>query len=176
MSAVQTDTFNHGDRAGFIERLGRLAGQTTYREAGGGGSPFSARMMTAENALILQLTFARRHPRDVGPEITYAIATGIPHRREDVVRWLALKLMTETGRAGQKAANYRNILASHCYEMVAFGRQTTRLPKRLPVAWDRLCSIGIGWLWMQAEATIERAEGHQSAIRPVQMKPLQDAA
>jgi hypothetical protein len=152
------DIFNYADRAGFLERLGSLAGKTTYREPGGGGSPYSARMMTTDNAMTLALSFARLDKRDVGPEIVYSIATSCPHRREQVVAWLAIKILRDAGPKGRKAQNHINILAQHCYEMVVFGKQATRLPSRLPVCWDELRNIGIGWLWMQAESTIERAE------------------
>ena len=152
------DTFNCADRAGFLERLARLAGQTTYREPCGGGSPYSSRMMTSENALALALSFARRDPRDIGPEIVYTIATQVPHQQGRVLAWLGAKLLTDTGPAGRKCERQLIVLSRHCYEMVGFGKPLAPLPRRLPVAWDKLRDIGIGWLWMQAESTIERAE------------------
>ena len=153
------DTFNCADRAGFLERLARLSGQTTYREpGGGGGSPYSARMMTTENALALALSFARVHPRDIGPEVVYTIATQVPHQQGRVLAWLASRLLTDTGPAGRKCERQLIVLSRHCYEVVAFGKAITPLPRRLPVAWDKLRDIGIGWLWMAAESTIERAE------------------
>lgn len=153
------DTFNCADRAGFLERLARLSGQTTYREpGGGGGSPYSARMMTTENALALALSFARVHPRDIGPEVVYTIATQVPHQQGRVLAWLATRLLNDTGPAGRKCEHQLIVLSRHCYEVVAFGKAVTPLPRRLPVAWDKLRDIGIGWLWMAAESTIERAE------------------
>jgi hypothetical protein len=154
-----TDIFNYADRAGFLERLGRLAGQTTFREAGGGGSPYSARMMTTENALVLALSFARRDVRDIGPEIAYAIGTGIPHQQERVMFWLDIKFQRDAGYEGRRL-QLRAILSRHCYELVAIGKPITRLPResRLPKSWDTLRNIGTGWLWMQAESTVERAE------------------
>ena len=156
---TQTDIFNHADRAGFLERLGKLAGQTTFREPSGGGSPYSSRMMTGENALVLALSYARRDVRDIGPEIAYAIGTGIPHQQERVLFWLDIKFQRDAGHEGRRL-QMRSILSRHCYEMVAIGKQITRLPResRLPKSWDGLRNIGIGWLWMAAESTIERAE------------------
>lgn len=153
------ETYNHGDRAGFLERLGRLAGQTTFREPSGGGTPYSARMMTTENALVLALSFARRDVRDIGPEIAYSIGTGIPHQQDRVMFWLDIKFQRDAGYEGRRL-QLRRILSRHCYEMVAIGKPITRLPResRLPKSWDGLRNIGIGWLWAQAEATIERAE------------------
>jgi len=153
------EIFNYADRAGFLERLGRLAGQTTFREPSGGGSPYSARMMTTENALVLALAFARRDERDIGPEIAYSIGTGIPHQQDRVMFWLDIKFQRDAGYEGRRL-QLRAILCRHCYEMVAIGKPITRLPResRLPKSWEALRNIGIGWLWMQAEATIERAE------------------
>jgi hypothetical protein len=152
------DTFNCADRAGFLERLARLAGQSTYREPGGGGSPYSARMMTTENALALALSFARRDKRDVGPEMVYTIATAVPHQSARVISWLGARLLHDTGPTGRKCERQLILLSTHCYEMVGYGKPVTRLPSRLPVAWDKLRDIGIGWLWMAAESTVERAE------------------
>ena len=169
-----SDIFNHADRPGFIERLGRLAGQTTFREGSGGGSPYSSRMMTTENALVLALALARRDVRDVGPEIAYAIGTGIPHQQERVMFWLDIKFQRDAGYEGRRL-QLRSILSRHCYELVAIGRQVTSLPResRLPKSWDTLRNVGVGWLWMQAESTIERAEYALHA--PVTHKPRQMA-
>src|SRR6202012_5300825 len=55
-SDMQTDTFNHADRVTFFERLGRLAGSTTWREPGqGGGVPYVARRIPTEHAMALAL-------------------------------------------------------------------------------------------------------------------------
>jgi hypothetical protein len=162
------DTFNCADRAGFLERLARLGGQTTYREPGGGGSPYSARMMTTENALALALSFARRDKRDIGPEIVYTIATQVPHQQARVVAWLAGRLLTDTGPAGRKCEHQLLRLSLHCYELVGYGKALSPLPRRLPVAWDKLRDVGTGWLWMAAEGTVERAEyALRSEGRPV---------
>jgi len=170
---VVYDTNNHGERPVFLERLTRLSGQTTFRElGGGGGSPYSARVIGHENALTLALSMGRRRmpvermgetvyvpdPRDVGPDMAYTVATAVPYHREKIVAWLARKLATETGPKGRKAINYQNILAQHAYEIVAFGYSRSPLPKRLPVCWDDLKDIGVAWLWCQVDATLERAE------------------
>lgn len=153
------DTFNHADRSGFVERLGRLAGKTTWREPTGAGyTPYVSGSLSSENAMVLALSMGRRNPADIGPEILYTIATGMPHRRERVVAWLAAKLLRDTGPMGRKCQGKLNILAQHCYEVVGIGHAVTPLPGRLPVAWDKLRDIGIGWLWMAAESSVERAE------------------
>lgn len=169
-------------RASFLERLSRLAGQTTFREGGGGGSPYSARMMTTENAMVLALSFARRDKRDIGPEIVYSIGTGIAHQHHRVVCWLECKLLRDTGYEGRRL-KLGHTLATHCYEMVAFGRAYTRIPResRRPKSWDNLRNVGVGWLWGAAESTIERAEWllrspgdiikHPHAEKPLHEKP-----
>lgn len=151
--------FWNKDRPGFLERLGRLAGQTTFREPLGGGTPYSSRMLTTENALALALSFARRGPGDIGPEVVYSIGTGIPHQQDRVMAWLDAKLQRDAGYEGRRL-KLRRVLSRHCYELVAFGKPVTPLPRqsRLPKSWDGLRNIGVGWLWMQAESTVERAE------------------
>jgi hypothetical protein len=165
------DTFNCADRAGFLERLARLSGQTTYREPSGGGSPYSSRMMTTENALALALSFARRDKGDIGPEIVYTIATQVPHQQGRVLAYLGARLLNDTGAAGRKCERQLIMLSRHCYELVGYGKAITPLPRRLPVAWDKLRDIGTMWLWVAAEATVERAEyALRSEGRPVKAR------
>jgi hypothetical protein len=152
------DTHNYGDRAGFLERLSRLSGQTTYRMPMGGRMPYSARNMTTEAALILTLSFSRAGKWDIGPEIVYGIGTGLSHQREKVIQWLVGRIKQEAGWKARKAKNYVNILAQHCYEIVVFGKPQKPIPNRLPICWDELKELAEGLLWMEAENTIERAE------------------
>jgi hypothetical protein len=156
---MNIDTFNHADRSGFVERLGRLSGSTTWREPGGGGYvPFVAGSMTADNALNLALAMARRSTHDIGPDIAYTIGTGQAVRMEAIISAVAAHMLLEGGPAMRKAEAFRNILARHAYELVGFGRPRTRLPRRLPLSWDKLKDAATGWLWIQAEIAIERAE------------------
>ena len=88
--------------------------------------------------------------------------------------WLDIKFQRDAGYEGRRLQMPR-ILSRHCYELVAFGKPATKLPResRLPKSWDALRNIGTGWLWMQAESTIERAEYALNST--VTHKPRQSA-
>jgi hypothetical protein len=148
------------DRAGFLERLGQLAGTTAWREPGrsGGGTPYAARGMTTENALALALAMARKNERDVGPWIAYAMATGVEDHRAEIITWLADKLISGTHHVGARNSKRMLSIAAVCYCDVVQGRHDHRLPKVNPRDFTVLVSIGIGWLWMSMEAAVERAE------------------
>ena len=145
------------DRAGLMERLGRLLGQTTYREpASGGGSPYSARLMTTEAKLLLALKMGGTHNGDVGPWIVYSIALRIDDRERQIVEWLARKLETGTGHVGRRNTNRMLIVAQAAYNLAVHGTEPAR-PKKLANDFAALTNIGAGWLWVKCEATLERA-------------------
>lgn len=157
---MTTETFNHSDRTGFIERMGRLAGSTTWREPGGAGyTPHVAGSILPDNALLLALCGARRNPKDVGPEIAFSVGTGAPHRRREVVDWLVDKLHRGTGKIGRTRIGMLTAISGQAYDLVIGTRKTIE-----PPASDKardfllLVNIGAGWLWMAMEAAVERAE------------------
>lgn len=153
------DTFNHADRSGFVERLGRLAGQTTWREPTGAGyTPYVSGSLSGENAMVLALSMGRRNPRDVGPDIAYSVGTGQPHRREQVVEWLADKLLRGTGPTGKKAERQLLVIAGQAYDLCIGVRQKVIPPRGAVTAFTLLVNIGAGWLWVAMEASVERAE------------------
>lgn len=163
------------DRAGFLERLGQLAGTTAWREPGrsGGGIPYAARGMTTENALALSLAMARKNDRDVGPWIAYAMATGVEDHRAEIITWLADKLIAGTQHIGVRNRTRMLSIAAVCYCDVVRGDHEHRLPKVNPRDFTILVSIGIGWLWMSMEAAVERAE---HALRAPASKKLRAPA
>lgn len=156
---MTTETFNHGDRGGFIERLGRLMGKTTYREPGGAGhQPYAATSISPDNTLVLALSFARRNNRDIGPEIAYSVGTGMPHQRQRVVEWLADKLLRGTGPVGRKAERQLLAISGQAYDLVIGQRQHVIPPKGAGSSFTLLVNVGAGWLWVAMEAAVERAE------------------
>jgi hypothetical protein len=148
------------DRAGFLERLGQLAGTTAWREPGksGGGTPYAARGMTTENSLALALAMARKNDRDVGPWIAYAMATGVEDHRAEIITWLADKLIAGAGHIGARNADRMLIVSAVCYRNVIRNEPRYDAPKKNAKDFDLLVNIGIGWLWMSMEAAVERAE------------------
>lgn len=146
------------DRPMLMERLGRLLGSTTYRDAdSGGGTPFSARKLTAEAEMLLALKLAQTHPGDVGPWIVYSIALQIDDREREIVTWLAGKLAKGTGVLGKRNASRLLIASRDAYQLAVHGIEPQR-PKTRPVDYLALVNIGAGWLWMKCETAIDRAE------------------
>ncbi|MGE7137925.1 hypothetical protein ACQKIE_09890 [Luteibacter sp. NPDC031894] len=151
------------DRAGFLERLGQLAGTTAWREPGrvGGGTPYAARGMATENALVLALAMARRNPKDKGPDIAYSLATQQPYNGAEVVAWLAEKLAVGTGRIGERNAGRMVPVATQAYEWIVGTRVHPDVSEVADAFHDdfrTLYDIAQGWLWMAMEAAVERAE------------------
>lgn len=156
---MNSETFNHADRSGFVERLGRLAGQTTWREPTGAGyTPYVSGSLSGENAMVLALSMGRRNPRDVGPDIAYSVGTGQPHRREQVVEWLADKLLRGTGPTGKKAERQLLTISGQAYDLVIGMRQKVIPPRGAVTEFTLLVNIGAGWLWVAMESAVERAE------------------
>ena len=152
-----SDEFSHA-RAGFVERVAKLAGGTTYREPVGGHSTSGDRMPDA-HAIASAMAFARRGPTDIGPDIAVAIATGTTAHRTRIVMELSAALLACTGRVGERTADSLVIIAAHCYLFVIGGQQKNERP--LGVAerdYTLLRSMGEGILWQAAENALSRAK------------------
>lgn len=144
------------DRIGFIERLGRLAGQTTYRvPVEGVGTRFSH--LPESHALAAALSYARGKRWNPGPELAYAVATGIPHKRECVVDWLAEKLYVGTGSAGRSRPEQVRGIAAIAYWLVVKGPEEIR-GYEFDRHTMRLANIGAAWLSACLDNTIMLAE------------------
>lgn len=156
---MNSETFNYAERSGFIERLGRLAGQTTWREPTGAGyTAHVSGALSPENAMVLALSLARRYPGDVGPDIAYSVGTGQPHRRGHVAAWLADKLLAGTGSAGHRAKRQLLSISGQAYDLVIGSIGRISPPSHAVPEFEVLANIGAGWLWIAMEAAVERAE------------------
>lgn len=150
--------FWNKDRPLLMERLGRLLGSTTYRGPdSGGGTPFSARKLTAEAELLVSLKMAARHENDVGPWIVYSLALQVDDRHREIVEWLARKLEQGTGAVGHRNAHRVTIAALHAYRLAVHGIEPDS-PMHKPNEFVALVNIGAGWLWMKSESTLDRWE------------------
>lgn len=150
-----TDTHTT-ERPSFLERLGRLAGQTTYRvPVEGIGTRFS--YLPESHSLAGALSYARGKRWNPGPEIAYAYATGIEHKREEVIDWLSEKLHAGTGATGRKHADRLRGIAAIAYCIVIRGPESTKGYK-----FDshvlRLADIGAAWLSACMDNTLMLAE------------------
>lgn len=153
------DTYS-GERAGFLERLGRLAGHTTFREPSGEFVPVS-NPVPVSHGLIVTLCGARGERWQPGPEIAYAVATGVQNNRAAVIDWLAEKLYQGTGAEGRRNGGRIRGIAAVSYALAVRGERGLR-----GFTFDdhvmRLAWIGAGWLAACMERTIEIAERNES--------------
>jgi hypothetical protein len=145
-------------RAGFLERIAKLAGGTTYREPVGAFGTRSDHLPDA-HAIAAAMAFARRNPTDIGPDIAVAIATGSAAHRTRIVMELSAALLASTGKVGERAENFLLTIAAHCYLFVVTG--APQGPRPLGVS-DRdytlLRAFGEGLLWQAAESALVRAK------------------
>lgn len=140
----------------FLERLGRLAGQTTYRvPVEGIGTRFSH--LPESHALAAALSFARGKRWNPGPELLYAVATGVPHRSEEVVSWLIQKMRDSMRVQGDDGKKRIHLAATIAYVLVIRGNQSLDGVK-IPMLVARLANIGASWLSACMDEALARAE------------------
>ena len=142
------------ERAGFLERLGRLAGQTTYRQPiEGVGTRWD--YMPESHVLAARLSYARGRRWNPGPELAYTIATGIPCKRAEVIDWLASKMARSMEVSTQRAGILRGIAAvSYCIIVQPEKMKNVKLSRHVM----RIAGIGAAWLSACLDDTIARAE------------------
>lgn len=154
---MQTDVYST-ERAGFAERLARLTGGSTWREPMEGyGSRHD--WQPEAHRLAQALAYARVGANDIGPDLVAAIVLQWTGKPERVVGELTAALLAQTGRVGQRCADYLPIIARQCYLSVVTG---VELPDEIDVValrdWMILSAIGTATLWDSCEQTVRRAE------------------
>jgi hypothetical protein len=152
-----SDEFSNA-RAGFLERIAKLAGGTTYRQPIGSFGASSDHLPDA-HAIATAMAYARRGDTDIGPDIAVAIATGSTAHRTRIVMELSAALLAGTGKVGARAENFLLTIAAHCYLFVV--TNTTQGPRPLGVSerdYLLLRSFGEGILWQAAESALVRAK------------------
>jgi len=85
--------FEPRTRAPFRERVYALAGHTTYREPSGPST--TQRTVPADHMIAAALSFGRRDPADIGPDIAIDIATNRPANWRKVCEWLGRSLAAD---------------------------------------------------------------------------------
>lgn len=145
------------ERAGYAERLARLAGSTTYREPMEGHATRSDYMPDV-HAMAASLAFARRGENDIGPDVALAvICRKMAHRRR-VVTELAAALLAQGGRPGERCADALLEIAAACYVHVVTGDPLERVPEITERDWEILSAMGAGLLWDAVAVSVRRAE------------------
>lgn len=163
---TDTDIYSH-ERAGFAERLGRLAGRTTWREPASGAFTDRADKMPIEHALAAALAFARLGPSDIGPDIAYAVVTMAEHRRARVVGELTCRLHNEARKVAARAGSWLPIIAGKAYEGAVHGWEMPplRAPRLAARDYALLYGLGISALLQASDQAIREAERRFKARR-----------
>lgn len=145
------------ERAGFAERLARLAGGTTWREPVGGYGTKSDNLPDV-HALAASLAFARRGRDDIGPDVAMAVICRVPAHRQRVVTELAAALLAESGRVGERCADHLPIVAARCYMHVCIGSPAEQPEGVDERDWAILGAMACRLLWDAVTVTVRRAE------------------
>lgn len=151
-----SDTFSN-ERAGYAERLARLAGGTTWREPIGGYST-SADNMPDVHALAASLAFARQGPNDIGPDVAFAVICKKMTHRERVVMKLADALLGLAGHVAERCADSLPQVAAASYVHVCTGEPVSKPEDVTHRDWEILSAIAIGQLWDAVNVSVRRAE------------------
>lgn len=145
------------ERAGYAERLARLAGGTTWRE------PMQGHGTKMDNlpdvhALAASLAFARQGPDDIGPDVAFAIICQKPTHRERVVAKLSEALLKLAGHVAERCADHLPQVSAACYAHVCSG-QYVQAPDGVGERdWEILSAVAVNQLWDAVSVSVRRAE------------------
>lgn len=116
-------TFEAGSRPTFRERVHALAGHSTWREPSQPGSVDARRTIPTDHLIAAALSFGRRGPDDIGPDIAYDIATGRMGHHRSVCLTLGRVLAADRSRLVQRNKPFVAVVAWAAYSnLVGLGQ------------------------------------------------------
>ena len=147
----------------LLERLGRLAGATGWRQPVE-GTGTARRAIPVEHELAIALGMARTSdPLDIGPDIAFDIATQSGRHQRKVCEALAKVLLSEAKdhraiRRNRPSENPFLAVACHAaYVRLVYGHDAPK-PDHMPQGdWEVLTDVAERVLAAQAEEAVERA-------------------
>lgn len=143
------------DRPEFTERVAKLAGATTYREPVGGYGTKSEHLPDA-HAIAAALSFARRGPDDIGPDVAYCWVLQTDAYREKVTRKLCIAMHCHELRG---TAKHRLTAAQAAWESMIHNRTGQTRPADLAeLPWSKLLLAAVGTMYTSAWDTLADAE------------------
>lgn len=158
MQALQANEGASMNRDDFIERIAALAGQTTYRvPVGGRGTKLSH--LPDAHAVATALSFARRNPEDIGPDIAYCWALGTDAYRERVTRRLSDALRHHRFRG---AGSHRLAAVQWAWQAMIHGESHPR-PAPHPPCWELMVLTALATLESEAWEALRNAENRYYA-------------
>lgn len=141
------------DRPEFTERVAKLAGGTTYRvPMEGKGTKFD--QLPDAHAIAAALSFARRGPQDIGPDVAYCWVLQNDSYRRKVVNLLGTALRCPEFRG---MGRFRFQAANDAWEKIIWDRPVSR-PPDAPRGYDELLLVAIGTMYQSAWDSLAEAE------------------
>lgn len=130
MAKKAEDTYTH-ERPAFRERVMALAGASTYREPVEGRGSETTRI-PAVHLVAAALSYGRRGPADIGPDMACDLATDRMGHAVRVTRGLRIAMGHDRSRIVKRAAPWLQVIAESGYQ-VAMGRSCLPCPEGLDV-------------------------------------------
>lgn len=143
-------------RPSFRERVYALAGRSTWREPTGGGTTH-LRAIPADHMIAAALSFGRRSPGDVGPDIAIDMATGIAGHYGRVCAALGRALGADRSRLVRRNRAHIGHVSMAAYSVV-LGRACPPAPDGIDEdEWRDLVAGGARVLEQLAEEALSLA-------------------
>lgn len=142
-------------RPDFAERVGKLAGQISGWQLTPGAGRGIANVPDA-HAIAMALAFARRGPRDIGPEIVAAIYCGFDGWRPRIVAELASALL-QTSRLAQQHERHILAISRSAYESALHGIHYKPPKGCHPASYRAIQRDASAILWGAANNTLSAA-------------------
>jgi hypothetical protein len=111
----------------FRERVLALAGHGTWREPAGGSS--EQRQIPTDHLIAAALSFGRRNPRDIGPDIAIDMATGRPGHYLRVCEWAGRQIAADRGASARRAKPWAARVAVSAYNALVRGYSVPPAPE-----------------------------------------------
>jgi len=119
-------TFEPRSRPTFRERVLALAGHGTFREPASGSS--EQRQIPTDHLIAAALSFGRRNPRDIGPDIAIDMATGRPGHYLRVCEWAGRAVAGDRGAPARRAKPWAAHIAVAAYNALVRGYAVPAAP------------------------------------------------
>lgn len=140
-------------RPEFLERLGRLAGRSTYREPVGRGTKHD--WMPDEHAIAAALAFARKDRDDFGPDVAYCWALGSDAYRNRVCTAFVDAVAP---RSSDRVRGDLMQAVQSAWDALVHNRTRPKTADVDAGAWDAALLLAIGTLQESAWSALYRAE------------------
>lgn len=151
-----THTFEANSRPTFRERVFALAGHSTWREPTGAGTSH-LRAIPADHMVAAALSFGRRAPDDIGPDVAIDMATQRPGNRLKVCAALGKALAGDRSVLVRRNKAHIAHVARAAY-FVVMGQAPSAAPDGVSEAdWRDLVAAGAYVLETLAEDALSLA-------------------